>query len=79
MAILNVDKEKQMLTNFIGTYTIDAAKSLVETHMRNQLIVSFESTFIAILVIAVVAYLIYSVSKCCMEDIVRNGRGSRGW
>lgn len=68
-----------MLTNYIGTYTIDVAKSLTETYMRNKLIVSFESTFTTILVFAVVAYLIYSVSKCCMEDIVRNGRGSRGW
>ena len=68
-----------MLTNYIGTYTIDVAKSLTETYMKNQLIVSFESTFITILVIVMIAYLIYSVSKCCMEDIVRNGRGSRGW
>lgn len=67
-----------MLTNYIGTYTIDVAKSLTETYMRNKLIVSFESTFIVILVLAVAAYLIYSVSKCCMEE-VRNGRGSRGW
>ena len=74
-----MDKEKQMLTNYIGTYTIDVAKSLTETYMRNQLIVSFESTFIGILVIAVVAYMIYSVAKCCMADIARNGRGGSGW
>lgn len=68
-----------MLTNYIGTYTIDVAKSLTETYMRNKLIGSFESTFITIFALALVAYLIYSVSKCCMEDIVRNGHNSRGW
>lgn len=68
-----------MLTNYVGTYTINIMNELAHTYMRNKLIESFEPAFIVICALLVVVYLIYSVSKCCMEDIIRNGRGSRGW
>lgn len=52
-----------MITNYIGTYTIDVAKGLAETYMRNQLISSFNSTFITIIIVVATLYCLTTIIK----------------
>lgn len=47
-----------MLTNYVGTYTINIMNDLAHTYMRNKLIESFEPTFVIIFALSVVVYLI---------------------
>ena len=56
-----------MLTNYIGTYTIDVAKGLAETYMRNKLIVDLQSNFNATVTIIVIALGLYWFFKASIE------------
>lgn len=64
-----------MLTTYIGTYTIDIAKGLAETYMKNKLIVDTYGTFNWTLLILVIAFTVYCVYKSCTEELkIRFGR-----
>lgn len=56
-----------MLTNYIGTYTIDVAKGLAETYMRNKLIVDMQSNFNWTVFILVIAFVLYWFFKASIE------------
>ena len=64
-----------MLTTYVGTYTIDIAKGLAETYMKNKLIVDIYGTFNWTLFILVLAFIAYCICKASTEEIkVRFGR-----
>ena len=56
-----------MLTNYIGTYTIDVAKGLTETYMRNKLIVDMQSNFNSTIFLIVLAFGLYWFFKAFIE------------
>jgi len=56
-----------MLTNYIGTYTIDVAKGLTETYMRNKLIVDMQFNFNWTVFIIVLAFGLYWFFKASIE------------
>lgn len=56
-----------MLTNYIGTYTIDVAKGLAETYMRNKLIVDMQSNLNWMVFILVIAFVLYWFFKASIE------------
>ena len=56
-----------MLTNYIGTYTIDVAKGLTETYLRNKLITDMQSNFNWTVFILVIAFVVYWFFKSCIE------------
>ena len=56
-----------MLTNYIGTYTIDVAKGLAETYMRNKLIIAMQSNFNWTIFIIVLAFVLCWFFKAYIE------------
>jgi len=56
-----------MLTNYIGTYTIDVAKGLTEIYMRNKLIVDMQSNLNWTVFIIVIAFVLYWFFKASIE------------
>lgn len=62
-----------MLTNYVGTYTIDVAKGLAETYMRNKLIVDMQSTFNWTVFIISFVYVLHWFFKISIE-IAKNDK-----
>lgn len=58
-----------MLTTYVGTYTIDIAKGLAETYMKNKFIADTYSTFNWTLFILVLVFIVYCICKTCTEEI----------
>lgn len=58
-----------MLTNYVGTYTIDVAKGLTETYMRNKLIVDMQSNFNWTVFLVVLAFGLYWFFKASIETL----------
>ena len=56
-----------MLTNYIGTYTIDVAKGLTEIYMRNKLIVDMQSNFNFTIFLIVLAFVACRFFKASIE------------
>ena len=52
-----------MITNYIGTYTVDIVKDLAETYMRNQLISSLAGPVLGSLAMIVIIYGTYAIAK----------------
>ena len=67
-----------MLTNYIGTYTIDVAKGLTETYMRNKLIIDMQSNFNWTVFILVIAFVLYWFFKASIEAS-KNDKGRYGY
>lgn len=61
-----------MLTNYIGTYTLDVAKGLAETYMRNKLIIDMQSNFNWTVFILVIAFVLYWFFKASIETEKNN-------
>ena len=58
-----------MLTNYVGTYTIDVAKGLTEIYMRNKLIVDMQSNFNWTIFLIVLALGLYWFFKASIETL----------
>ena len=61
-----------MLTNYIGTYTLDVAKGLADTYMRNKLIIDMQSNFNWTVFILVIAFVLYWFFKASIETEKNN-------
>jgi len=56
-----------MLTNYVGTYTINIMNELAQTYMRNKLIIDMQSNFNWTVFILVIAFVVYWFFKSCIE------------
>lgn len=56
-----------MLTNYVGTYTINIMNELAQTYMRNKLITDMQSNFNWTVFILVIAFAVYWFFKSCIE------------
>lgn len=56
-----------MLTNYVGTYTINIMNELGQTYMMNKLIVDMQSNFNWTVFILVIAFVLYWFFKACLE------------
>lgn len=67
-----------MLTNYVGTYTINIINELAQTYMRNKLIVDIQSNFNWTVFILVIAFVVYWFFKSCIEAS-KNDKGRYGY
>lgn len=58
-----------MLTNYVGTYTINIMNELAHTYMRNKLIVDMQSTFNWTVFLVVLAFGLYWFFKASIETL----------
>ena len=56
-----------MLTNYVGTYTINIMSELAQTYMRNKLIVDMQSNFNWTVFIIGIAFVLYWFIKASIE------------
>ena len=61
-----------MVTDFIGTYTIDVMKSLAETYMRNSFILGLQNNFNLALLFLLVAFIALCFIKAVSAESKNN-------
>lgn len=61
-----------MLTNYVGTYTINIMNELAQTYMRNKLITDMQSSFNWTIFIIVFAFVLYWFFKASIETEKNN-------
>lgn len=67
-----------MLTNYIGTYTVDVVNGLAQTYMRNKLITDMYSNFNWTIFIIALAFVLCWFFKAYIES-EKNDRSNRDW
>lgn len=61
-----------MLTNYVGTYTINIMNELAQTYMRNKLITDMQSSFNWTIFIIALAFVLYWFFKASIEESKTN-------